>query len=102
MDIIYTSQNEETTVKLSGEVDHHGAKSARETIDGIIREESPQTLIMDMSSVTFCDSSGLGLIMGRYKKMNELGGSLLIKRPTEAVEKIIRISGLDRLIKIVD
>ena len=102
MDIIYTSENEETTVKLSGEVDHHGAKSARERIDSIIREESPQTLIMDMSSVTFCDSSGLGLIMGRYKKMNELGGSLLIKKPTEAVEKIIRISGLDRLIKIVD
>jgi len=46
------------------------------------------------------DSSGLGLIMGRYKKISELGGELVIRNPNEAVLKICRLAGLGRLIKI--
>ncbi len=102
MKITYTTNGDETTVKLLGEVDHHGAKAAREEIDGVIKNEAPKKLILDMSTITFCDSSGLGLIMGRYKTMTALGGELFIKTPTEAVEKIITLSGMDRLIKIID
>lgn len=102
MNITYTTTENELTIKLSGEVDHHSAKSIREKIDKEIMAQSPKKLIMDMSSISFCDSSGLGLIMGRYKLMNENGGELLINKPTESVEKIMRLSGLDRLVKIID
>lgn len=98
----FTSVETELTVKLSGEIDHHGAKSAREEIDTIVKESEPQRLILDMSAITFCDSSGLGLIMGRYKTVKEYGGELLIKKPAETAKKMILLSGLDRLVKITD
>lgn len=102
MNIIYNHSNEALTVKLCGEIDHHGAKSAREEIDAAIKSSPPQKLIMDLSSITFCDSSGLGLIMGRYKTIKEYGGELIIKNPSDSPRKMILLSGLDRLITITD
>lgn len=102
MNIIYDLSEKALTVKLCGEIDHHGAKQAREEIDKAIRKSEPQKLIMDMSSITFCDSSGLGLIMGRYKTVKEHGGELLIKNPAQSALKMIELSGLDRLVTITD
>ena len=102
MNITYETLDDQMTVKLTGEIDHHNAKLTREKIDTAIKSESPKKLILDMSAITFCDSSGLGLIMGRYKIMNENGGELYINSPTKSVEKIIRLSGLDKLVKIID
>ena len=102
MNIIYSKSNGDLTVKLCGEIDHHGAKNAREEIDKVIKDSVPRNLILDLSSITFCDSSGLGLIMGRYKTIKEYGGELIIKNPSESPKKMILLSGLDRLITITE
>lgn len=88
------------TIILSGEIDHHNAVKFRTSIDRSIAEKSPQRLVFELGNIDFMDSSGLGLIMGRYKKIKELGGELVIQNPNEAVLKICRLSGLGRLIKI--
>ncbi len=100
--ISYNSAENMLTVTISGEIDHHGAKGLREEIDKEIKKTAPKKLVMDMSAITFCDSSALGLIMGRYKAVTEYGGELFIKNPAESPKKMILLSGMDRLIKITE
>lgn len=88
------------TVDLSGELDHHGAADVRKNIDAAIDRESPKELRLRLANVQFCDSSGLGLIMGRYRKARSIGAKISVCDPSAAVEKIMRLAGLDKLVKI--
>lgn len=83
--------------KLSGELDHHSAPSIRTTID--IRAESaqPSLLILDFKDVSFMDSSGIGLVMGRYKMMKEIGGDVKVSNPSPQIRRVMCLAGLDRL-----
>ena len=86
--------------KLRGEIDHHTAAAIRNAMDNEIFKKRPRGLIIDMSAVDFMDSSGLGLIMGRYTVIKELGGELIIHNPSPATEKIMHLAGMERLLKI--
>lgn len=85
------------TVFLGGEIDHHHAKELRDAIDFAVREQYPPVVVLDFRSVTFMDSSGIGLIMGRSRLMEEYGGTLEIHNPSQQIRKVLRISGADRL-----
>ena len=87
-------------VTLQGEIDHHTAIGIRSEIDAMIYEERPARLSLDMSEIDFMDSSGLGLIMGRYALMQKIGGELSLISPNERIMKILKLAGLDRIIKI--
>lgn len=87
-------------VKLSGEIDHHNAVNVRSDIDGLIFEHRPKKMVLDLSEISFMDSSGLGLIMGRYSLIKDLGGALSLRAPTVAVMKILTLAGMERMIKI--
>ena len=87
-------------IKLRGEIDHHTATTIRNAMDSEIYKKRPRGLILDMSSVGFMDSSGLGLIMGRYAVMKELGGEVVIQNPSPAIEKIMFLAGMERVVKI--
>ena len=88
-------------IKLRGEIDHHSAVAVRTAIDDMIRGKRPCELIIDMSAVDFMDSSGLGLIMGRYNTMKERGGTVTVADPSPATEKIMSLAGLERIVKIL-
>ena len=88
-------------IKLRGEIDHHSAVAVRTAIDDMIRSKRPSELIIDMSAVDFMDSSGLGLIMGRYNTMKEIGGTVVVTDPSPATEKIMNLAGLERIVKII-
>ena len=81
---------------ISGELDHHTAKSIRAVIDAGIESKKPQKVFLDFSGVTFMDSSGIGLVMGRYKVMQNIGGSVIIANPPSHIKKIMHIAGLDK------
>ncbi len=85
------------TAFLSGELDHHHAKEIREAIDFAVREQYPPVLVLDFRQVTFMDSSGIGLILGRSRLLEEYGGTLEIHNPPAHIRKVLRISGADRL-----
>ena len=87
-------------IKLRGEIDHHCASAIRKAMDNEIFSKRPRGLIIDMSGVDFMDSSGLGLIMGRYSVMKELSGEVIVQNPSEGTERIMRLAGMERLIKI--
>ena len=85
---------------LKGEIDHHSAKTAREQLDSFIINMQPDVLAMDMSAITFMDSSGIGLIMGRQKLMKECGGRLEVRSPQESIRRVLRLAGIERIVRI--
>ena len=87
-------------IKLRGEIDHHSAVAVRSAIDDMIRQKRPQKLVIDMSAIELMDSSGLGLIMGRYALMKEIGGETVVLDPSPRVEKIMSLAGLERIVKV--
>ena len=100
MEIKSEKRGNETTAYVRGEVDHHNAKSARELLDRIIERDAPIRFLLDLSGVSFCDSSGLGLVMGRNKKCALLGCTLIVKNPSKAALRILEIAGMDKILKI--
>ena len=100
MSVKIINEDNKVIALLSGEIDHHNAKSLRQDIDFSLRENQPEELIMDFSEVGFMDSSVIGLVMGRYKLMQEIGGNLVVRNPPPHIKKVMRLSGIDRLASI--
>lgn len=100
MSVKIIEEESRTVAVLSGEIDHHNAKNLRMEIDFALRENQPQELILDFSDVGFMDSSGIGLVMGRYKLMQELNGKVTVRNPPNHIRKVMRLSGIDRLASI--
>ncbi len=88
------------TIAVSGEIDHHNARTIRSQIDESLYYYRSKNVQLDLSDVTFMDSSGLGLILGRFTLARELGGELKIVDPSENVSKILELAGTGRLIQI--
>ena len=91
--------SEKITAILSGEIDHHSARYTQK-IDSAILENHPQELILNFSQVSFMDSSGIGLIIGRFKVMQEVDGKVTIEGASQQITKVMRLSGIDRLATI--
>ncbi len=87
------------TVYLTGELDHHAAKPMREETDEALLLRRPKTLLLDFSGVSFMDSSGVGFVMGRYKKAAELGCKTAVRGLSQKHERIMRFSGLPQLVE---
>ncbi len=85
------------TACLSGELDHHTAQQLREQVDTAAEQMAPRQLRLDFREVTFMDSSGVGLVMGRYRLMRLLGGTLTVCRANERVRRMMQMAGLDKL-----
>ena len=90
-------KNDVLTVYLNGEIDHNRAANLRTTIDSRINSLRPRRLELDFSKVSFMDSSGIGLIMGRYRAVGLVGGELKIKNIRENLSRIIELSGVTSL-----
>ena len=87
---------------LHGEIDHHNAVNIRTGMDEEICRLMPKRVILSLSGIEFMDSSGLGLIMGRYALMQRLGGTLSLREPNERLLRIFELAGLERMIRIED
>ena len=85
------------TVWLTGELDHHAARTLREQVDGAVDRSSAKALCLDFSGVTFMDSSGIGLIMGRYRLMLSRGGTLSVVGASERLRRVMKLAGLEKL-----
>ena len=97
----YELREKKLHVEITGEIDHHTAKDIRDGVDELIFENRPSELYLNFSKVDFMDSSGLGLIMGRYKLMKIYGGKTYIENPSYRVLKIIELARMNRIITIV-
>lgn len=87
---------------LFGELDHHTAKEVKNLIEEVIKNRNVKNLIFDFSNLTFMDSSGIGVIVGRYKLITSLGGRIAITGAKNNVEKLLYMSGINKIIEIFD
>ncbi len=85
------------TALLEGDIDHHTAKAMRESIDESSVKFKPKLMNIDFSKVQFMDSSGIGLIMGRYKLMLKTKGNLKVINVPARLERMVKLSGLAAL-----
>lgn len=97
----YMLMRDSLIIQLDGDLDHHLADEMRENIDNIIEEKMIRSIVFDFTKVDFMDSSGIGLIMGRYKKMKQRG-VIAIVNPKKSIQRILLISGLHKLVKVYD
>ena len=100
MEIVSSVNDGVLRVKPTGDIDHHTAKDMREAIDGLIIKNNAKELELDLSAIDFMDSSGLGLVLGRYKKQSDIGGKFKIINPGRRVLQILQLAGVEKIIKI--
>lgn len=93
-------EKEKMTVYLDGEIDHHSAAIIRAGIDEGILASRPKVLIMDFGGITFMDSSGIGLIMGRYRLLKPMGGEIIMTNMPKSISKVMKLSGLEKIGRI--
>ena len=87
---------------VSGEVDHHRAGELMSDIDRYIDTCLPSRLTLDLSGVTFMDSSGIAIVLRCYRRLGDLGGALAIQGVPPQAAKVLRTAGLGRLIPFED
>lgn len=88
------------TVKVPVEVDHCFADEVRDRVDRLVQTEDIRLLEFDFKDTEFMDSSGIGLLMGRYKLMKAIGGKIKITHAGERIQKILMLSGIHKIIPI--
>jgi len=86
--------------RIKGEIDLATADELRDIIDDRLKKEKFKAVILDLGGVSFIDSSGLGFILGRYKKIKDQGGKLYIVRARTSVSRILELSGIKKLIPV--
>lgn len=102
MEVTYIPKHRLILVRVTGEIDHHSAESIRRVTEKEIRRTSAINIAFDFGSVTFMDSSGIGMIIGRYKTASSLGGTVIVFDANEQVMRLMDMSGLSRLVIISD
>lgn len=89
-------------VRLSGELDHHEAGILRESWQTKLKDEAVQHVILNLEEVTFMDSSGIGVLLGRYKEIIQLGGELVVCSINPSIKRLFEMSGLFKIIRLAD
>ena len=101
MDVKISEKDGTLHIAVFGEIDHHTAVLIREEADAAITRSRPSKLVFDLSGVTFSDSSGIAVIVGRYKKMQSVGseGKILLKGTPPFIKKIFDMSGMKNFVE---
>ena len=90
------------TIFLPREVDHHNAERIRKESDRIIGEKHIRYVIFDFSDTDFMDSSGIGVIIGRYKQIYLLGGEVWATHTNQRMKQILQMSGMTKIVQILE
>ena len=95
MSVEFIYGEDRLTAVLNGDIDHHSAAEMRILIDGELERTMPRLLLLDFAEVGFMDSSGVGLILGRLRRMQATGGTLRICHPPEQIRRILQLAQID-------
>ena len=97
MSVVFERKGDTLVAQLSGEIDHHTAAEFRESIDREVEWLRPEQLLLDFGGIGFMDSSGIGLIMGRYKNAAAYGGTVRVINAPPIIERMMKLAGMGRL-----
>ena len=97
--LCYETKKNTLTIRLSGELDHSAAKDIRRELDDLIVQSDARKLVFDLKGLDFMDSSGIGLVIGRYKLMKRRGGSVAVSGADARIDQIFKMAGLYQLVE---
>ena len=100
MPITITGQGGAITAALSGEIDHHGARCMMEELEELIAQRIPRELTLDLSGVTFMDSSGIAVLLRAHRHMCQLGGNLRVTAIPVQPRRVLDAAGMGRIITL--
>ncbi len=100
MDVTFDFFKDNLVVHISGEIDHHATEVLRTRIDKKLISEKSVNMILDLSDVSFMDSSGIGLIIGRFKNVRGFGGNLALVCKDNHIKRIVSLAGIEKIIEI--
>lgn len=89
-------------VRLDGELDHHSSKMLRKEVDGELQKGLYKHLVLNLEKLSFMDSSGLGVILGRYKLITTNGGEMVVCSITPPIKRLLEMAGLFKIIRLAD
>ena len=95
----YERHRQTLTVRLADELDHSAALRLRGELDALLQDGTIRHLVLDLQKLRFMDSSGIGLIIGRYKLMARRGGSVAVKNADRQMDRIFEMAGLYQLVE---
>ncbi len=98
----YQVQENCLTIFLPNELDHHNAEEVKKESDYLIDHNHIRYVIFDFNETSFCDSSGIGVLMGRYKKVSMFGGQVCAVHANERIRKILNMSGVTKIIQVFE
>ena len=93
-------ENGKLTIALTGEIDHHCAKSYIQIISSKIEAYMPEVCVLDFHEVTFVDSSGIAVVINALRNMSQIEGKLLLSGISPQPMRVFRASGIDKLVEI--
>ena len=102
MKVTYNEKDKLLLVQITEEIDHHTSEKIRTRADFEIQKHIPKKLVMDFEKVSFMDSAGIGMILGRYKMMNMFGGTMNMINVAPSVKKVFEMSGITKIIPIIE
>jgi len=93
---------DQVTVVLAGELDHYTASQIRTQLDDILQDPRITHLVLDLENLTFMDSSGIGVLLGRLRTLQLRGGRLSVQNMQPPIAKLFQLSGMQRVIGVLD
>ena len=102
MEIIFDIMGKALVVEFFGELDHHAAETAREKVDDAMDNYGVKNLVFDFSGVSFMDSSGIGMVLGRYRRLGESDGKIAISSSSKTIRNILNMAGVFSVIDYYD
>ena len=101
MDVKTKVEDRTLTVSLTGELDHHGARGLMEQMDRLMEQNLPSKTILDLEGLTFMDSSGIAVILRAKRRMEALGGNLIVVNIPKQAARVLETAGLARYVKLI-
>ncbi|OYD09776.1 anti-sigma F factor antagonist [Paludifilum halophilum] len=87
-------------VRLAGELDHHTSSEVRERLESELDKGIYRDLVFNLSDLTFMDSSGLGVILGRYRQISQLGGNMMLCSVRPSIHRLFELSGMFKILAL--
>jgi len=100
--VTYNEKDKLLLLQITEEIDHHCAEKIRTRADFEIQKYIPKKVVMDFKKVSFMDSAGIGMILGRYKMITMFGGTMNMVNVSPSVKKVFEMSGITRIIPIIE
>ena len=100
MDITCVESNRNMTISLIGELDHHAARSAMNAIGKMIDTRLPGQCILDLGGVSFMDSSGIAVVLNTHRRMQEIGGKVVVEHVPQQAQKVLNTAGIQKIVDI--